>query len=108
MAGTVGGEHPDQPLDRLGQPTTALMPLRLLWQRGEQVPQALLGDREKLAIRADVHHLLGDAERDDLRVGHPAPCVLARFGQEIVSGAEHRCEQQVEVGEHRGPLGSTA
>ena len=28
--------------------------------------------------------------------------------QEIVSGAEHRYQQQVEVGEHRGPLGSTA
>ena len=30
------------------------------------------------------------------------------LGQEIVGGAEHRSEQQVEVGEHRGPLGSTA
>jgi len=30
------------------------------------------------------------------------------FRQEIVRGAEHRNEQQVEVGEHRGPLGSTA
>ena len=29
-------------------------------------------------------------------------------GQEIVSGTEHRNQQQVEVGEHRGPLGSTA
>ena len=28
--------------------------------------------------------------------------------QEIVCGAENRSEQQVEVGEHRGPLGSTA
>jgi hypothetical protein len=29
--------------------------------------------------------------------------VLLAFGQEIVSGAEHRSEQQVEVGEHLGP-----
>jgi len=30
------------------------------------------------------------------------------FGQEIVGGAEHRREQQVEVSENRRPLGSTA
>jgi hypothetical protein len=33
---------------------------------------------------------------------------FARLGQEIVSGTEHRNQQQVEVGEHRGPLRSTA
>jgi len=56
----------------------------------------------------DPQHLLGDRQRDDLRIRHATTCVRGRFGQEIVSGAEHRYEQQVEVGEHRGPPGSTA
>jgi hypothetical protein len=47
------------------------------------------------------HHRLRDAERDDLRVGHDPPGVCRLVGQEIV-GAEHRHQQQVEVGEHRG------
>ena len=38
---------------------------------------------------------------------HP-PAVPGPHGQETVSGAESRNQQQVEVGEHRGPLGSTA
>ena len=66
------------------------------------------GDREELGIVIDAHHLLRDRERDDLRIRHASPGVLVLLGQEIVGGAEHRCEQQVEVGEHRGPLGSTA
>jgi hypothetical protein len=32
--------------------------------------------------------------------------IFCPFGQEIVSDAEHVDEQQVEVGEHRGPSGS--
>ena len=35
----------------------------------------------------------------------PPAGVLRPLGQEIVGGAEHRREQQVEVGEHRRPLG---
>ena len=62
----------------------------------------------KPAIGSDVHHRLGDQQRDDLGIGQPSPRVLRPFGQEIVGGAEHRREQQVEVGEHRGPQGSTA
>jgi hypothetical protein len=72
------------------------------------VREPLAGDGQELAVGGDVHHRLRDAERDDLGVGHPATGVLRPLGQEIVSGAEHRGEQQVEVGEHRGPLGSTA
>jgi hypothetical protein len=51
---------------------------------------------------------LRDRERDDLRVGRHPLGVLHSFRQEIVGGAEHRKQEQVEVGEHRGPLGSTA
>jgi hypothetical protein len=54
------------------------------------MPQSPAGDREKLAVRRDIHDRLRDSERD--------------VGQEIVSGGEHRDQQQVEVGEHRGPL----
>jgi len=49
---------------------------------------------------------LRHAQRDDLRVGHDPPGVSWLLGQEIVGGAEHRNEQPVEVGEHRGRLGS--
>jgi hypothetical protein len=38
------------------------------------------------------------ASRCSSTVWVPSAC----FGQEIVSGAEHRYQQQVEVGEHRG------
>jgi hypothetical protein len=41
-----------------------------------------------------------------LRDSPRARDVTVRGRQEIVSGAEHRNQQQVEVGEHLGPLGS--
>ncbi len=40
-------------------------------------------------------------------VGQASAGVSGHLRQEIVSGAEHRSEQQVEVGEHSGPHGST-
>jgi hypothetical protein len=107
VAGTVGREHSDQPLDRFGQACAALPVPGLLRELGEQVPQAFGCDREELPVVIQIHHRLPHGEGDDLRIGHASPGVLARFGQEIVSCAEHRCKQQVEVGEHRGPLGST-
>jgi hypothetical protein len=66
------------------------------------------GDREELAVGGDVHDRLRDGERDDLRVRHAAPGVRLAPRQEIVGRGEHGSEQQVEVGEHRGPPGSTA
>jgi hypothetical protein len=56
-------------------------------------------------IRAAAEHRLGDAQRDDLRVGDPSPCVGGLGRQEIVNGAENNGQQQIEVGVHRGPLG---
>jgi hypothetical protein len=70
--------------------------------------QPFARDRREALIRRDAHDRLGDRERDDLSVGHHPLGVLGSFGQEIVSGAGDRYQQQVEVGEHRGPLGSTA
>jgi hypothetical protein len=69
------------------------------------VPEPLGRDREEALIRRDPHDRLGHAQRDELRIGHPSPGVPGPTGQEIVSGAEHRYQQQVEVGEHRGPQG---
>jgi hypothetical protein len=77
----------------------------LLGQLGKQVTEPPGGDRQELAIGRDVHHRLCDSERDDLRIGHASPDVLPARRQEIVSRGEHGREQQVEVGEHRGPLG---
>jgi hypothetical protein len=75
-------------------------------QLREQASQSSSGDREELAVGGDPHHRLRDAEGGDLRIGQASAGVLPPLGQEIVCGAEHRSEQQVEVGEHRGPLGS--
>jgi hypothetical protein len=63
------------------------------------------GDREKLAVRADVDHRPGHRERDDLRIGHASPGVPRPLGQEIVGRGEHGRAAHVEVGEHRGPQG---
>jgi hypothetical protein len=60
--------------------------------------------RPGLAVGGDVHHCLSDGERDDLRVGHAAPDIPPSLRKEIVGGGERRREQQVEVGEHRGPF----
>jgi hypothetical protein len=83
-------------------------------QAREQADELLASHPDEPPIRRDPHHRLRDQQRDDLRISQPSPGVLRPFRQEIVGGAEHRREQQVEVGEHRGPLradgenGSTA
>jgi hypothetical protein len=41
MTGAVGGEDADQPLDRLGQPASALVEAGLLGQAREQLPEPL-------------------------------------------------------------------
>ncbi|MHB1568664.1 MAG: hypothetical protein ACYC0H_05620 [Solirubrobacteraceae bacterium] len=64
--------------------------------------QALASDGQEPRIGRDPHDRLGHAQRDDLSIGHDPLGVISCFGQEIVSGAEHRYQQQVEVGEHRG------
>jgi hypothetical protein len=69
------------------------------------VRQARSRDAQKALVGRDAHDRLSDRERDDLRVGHHALGVLGPIRQEIVRGAEHRNQQQVEVGEHRGPWG---
>jgi len=63
---------------------------------------------EEPLVRGVPHDRLRDRERDDLRVSQHPPGVLRSLRQEIVSGTEHRNQQQVEVGEHRGPQWSTA
>jgi hypothetical protein len=70
--------------------------------------KALGCNRQETRIGRDTHDRLRNTERYDLRVGHASPGVLRSRRQEIVSGAEHRYQQQVEVGKHRGPLGTTA
>jgi len=100
----LAGEVCDQRLDRVRHREAALMKARLIGQGGKQVRQAPARGGQKASVRTDAQQYLGDAERDNLRVGELAPGVLSPSGQEIVSGAEHRNTEQVEVGEHRGPL----
>ncbi len=49
---------------------------------------------------------MSDARGDDLRVGDPPASVSWPLGQETVHRAVNSCEQRVEVGVDRGPLGS--
>ena len=65
-------------------------------------------DFDETSVGGDPHDRLRDRKGDDLRVGQDPSGVLRRLREEIVSGTEHSNQQQVEVGEHRGPLGSTA
>ena len=97
------GELGDQRLDHVGEPLAALEVARLLGQLRKQVPEPAGGEREKPPIGRDAEQGLGDAQRDDLRIGDPSLGVLGPLGQEIVGRAEHGNQQQVEVGEHRGP-----
>jgi hypothetical protein len=77
----------------------------LFRQLREQVVEPPRCDGQELPVDVDARDRLGNSKRHDLRIGHGSFGVLGLLGQEIVSGDEHRSEQQVEVGEHRGPLG---
>ena len=107
-AGAVAGEDDRQRFDRVAQRLASLQISAPVGQRREQVAELLARCLDELRIRGDPHDRLRDRERDDLRVGQDPPGVLRRLRQEIVSRTEHSNQQQVEVGEHRGPLGSTA
>src|SRR5205085_12046030 len=74
---------------------------------GEQMGELLASGLDEAGVRTDTHDRLGDSERDDLCISQDPPGVLRRFRQEIVSRTEHGNQQQVEVGEHRVPPGST-
>ena len=105
VARTIAGERGHDPLDLLGQPRAAL-PQRVLGrQDGKQPDELTLGHPQEPSIGADAQHRLGDAQRDDLRIGDSSTGVPGPLGHQIVCGTEHRSEQQVEVGEHRGPSG---
>jgi hypothetical protein len=104
VTGAVGGEDADQPLDRLGQPASALVEAGLSGEGREQLPKALPGDREEFAVGGDPDHRLGDAEGGDLRVGQAPTGVLLPFGQEIVGGAEHRSEDLLPMPPRPGAL----
>ncbi|HYN49421.1 MAG TPA: hypothetical protein VES62_00730 [Thermoleophilaceae bacterium] len=99
----MAGELADQRLDRVAQALAALDVSGALGQMREQVPQTSGSAGPELLVRADAQQLLGDGECDDLGIGQHPPSVLGLHRQEIVSGAQHRYEQQVEVGVHRGP-----
>ena len=97
------GELGDQRLDDRAQAQPALVERAALRQVREQMPQTMAGNGKELLVRAAVEHGLGDAQRDDLRVGDPSSRVDGLRGQEIVNGAVNSDQQQIEVGVHRGP-----
>src|SRR5256886_566585 len=107
-AGTVTGELLDQRFDRVGQTRAPLVKARPLGQPRKQMREPFAGRLDEPLIRRDAHDRLRDAERNHLRVGQSATGVSLASRQEIVATAINRDQQQVEVGEHRGPLGSTA
>jgi len=93
----------NQCLDRVGQALATLDVARPFGQPRKQMPKPPGSAGTELLVRVHAQQLLGDGQRDDLSVGHHPPGVLSWLGQKIVGGAEHRNEQQVEVGVHRGP-----
>jgi hypothetical protein len=78
-------------------------PLRQVW---EQVAELAASSPQEPFIAGHAHHRLGYAESDDLRVRDPSPCVSWPGRQEIIGRAVNSDQQQIEVGVHRGPLGS--
>jgi hypothetical protein len=105
--GTVAREDLDQCFDGVGEPLAPFVIAGSLRQDREEVTKPLTRDSDEPLVGRDPHDRLGDRESDDLRVGQDPLTVAGSLWQEIVSGAEHRNQQQVEVGEHRGPLRST-
>ena len=70
---------------------------------GEQVRETVSRDRQEPLVGRVSHDRLREAQGDDLRVGDPPARVPGALRQEIVGDAVNNCEQQVEVGVHRGP-----
>ena len=68
------------------------------------MPEPLSGDGEEAPNARDAHDRLGDAERDDLGIGDPAPRVAGSLGKEIVGCAIDGGAESVEVGVQRGLL----
>jgi hypothetical protein len=95
------GEHHQL---KLGVETgAAFVPARLADQAGEQADQPVPRGTQEPSIGRNAHQRLRDKQRDDLRVAQAASRVLDLLRQEIVGGAEHNCQQQVEVGVHSRP-----
>jgi len=99
----VARELGDQRFDDVAQALTALEVARLLRQPRKQVTEPPRGGGQEAPIGDDPEQNLSDAQRYDLRVRHASFGVLRPLRQEIVGRAEHGNQQQVEVGEHRGP-----
>jgi hypothetical protein len=95
-------------LERVAEPDAAFVQPGLPDQPREQVHQPLARNLHEAPVRRDAHDRLGDQQRHDLAVAQAPTGVGLTGGQEIVRRVEHHRQQQVEVGEHRGPLGSTA
>ncbi len=107
-AGTVACELTDQRLDRVGEPLPSLVIARAARQPRKQMRETFARRLDEPLVGGDPQQRLRDAERHDLRVGHHPTGVRLASRKEIVGTAVNRDQQQVEVGEHRGPLGSTA
>ena len=107
IAGALGGEDPDQPLDAGLQPRAGLVERVLGQDLREQVHQTSLGGGEKTPVGVmKPEQDLRDGERDDLGVGHHSSRVCCLHRQEIVRGAEHHGQKRIEVGVHHGPFRS--
>jgi hypothetical protein len=103
-AGALGGEHADQPLDRVGKPRTPLVQRILARQVRKQMPELAAGGSQEPPVGRDPHQYLRNTERDDLRVAQLPPGVSGPCRKQVVRGAIDADTEQVEVGTHRGLL----
>ena len=93
----------DQRLDLAADPQPALVERLTRGKVRKQVREAVPGDSQEPLVGRDPHDRLREAQGDDLRISDPAARVRRPLRQEIVRHAVNNCEQQVEVGVHRGP-----
>ncbi len=100
-AGTLRGEHPDQPLEHLGETRAALVQCVLGGQEGKEMTELPLGGAQEAPIGGDPHQYLRDAQGHHFRIAQPTTCIVRAFGQEVVGGAVDTDAEQVEVGVHR-------
>jgi len=102
VPGALLGEHPEQPVQGVGEGAATLVVARLPRDLREEVAQVLAGIGQEAPVRRDSRDGLGHAESDDLGVGRPPSGVAGLLWQKVIGCAINVRAESVEVGVHRG------
>jgi len=101
-ARALGREHPDQPLDRVGQPPAPFVQRVLARQHGKQMAKLAASSTQEAAVAWYPHQHLRDTQGDDLRVAQLPASVRRPRRKKVIRRAIDADTEQVEVGAHRG------